>query len=95
MMFLKGAGRLFEQDVPPIILMEMALQQTKHFGYKPDDMLRYLSAKAAYDFYAIDEMTREVKKIDGFNNDDIGANVFCVPKGKFRDRLSWVPASLR
>jgi FkbM family methyltransferase len=95
MMFLKGAGRLFEQDVPPIILMEMALQQTKNFGYKPDDLLKYLSGKAAYDFYAIDEMTREVKKIVGFNDDDIGANVFCIPKGKFRDRIRWVPAHLR
>ena len=95
MMFLRGADKLFEQETPPIFLMEMALGQTKNFGYTPDDLVQYLAAKAEYDFYAIDEMTRAVKKIDGFPQGHIGANVFCIPKGCFRDRLEWVPSELR
>ena len=92
MMFLKGAGKLFEQEVAPVILMEMAVRQTSTFGYKPDDLVQYLAGKADYDFYAVDEMTREVKKIEGFAADHIGANVFCIPKAKkFLERPLWMP----
>jgi FkbM family methyltransferase len=91
MMFLRGASRLFEQETPPIVLMEMALGQTKNFGYEPNDLTRFIAARADYAFYAVDEMTREVKKIDGFPDAHIGANVFCIPRGRLSERPDWLP----
>ena len=85
-LFLRGAGSLFEQEVPPIILMEMALEQTGNFGYKPDDLLRFMNERAPYHFYAVNEYTGTIKLITGFAPDDIGANVFCIPKGFYQDR---------
>jgi FkbM family methyltransferase len=85
-LFLRGAGALFRQQVPPIILMEMALEQTGNFGYKPDDLIRHISEQAAYDFYAVNEYNGSLKKVGGFPPDDIGANVFCFPRGFRADR---------
>lgn len=85
-LFLRGAESLFEQDVPPIILMEMALEQTGNFGYKPDDLIRFIEERAKYDFYAVNEYAGSVKRITGFAPDDIGANVFCIPRGFYQDR---------
>jgi len=79
MMFLKGADRLFKQTVPPVFLMEMALQQTSFFGYIPDDLIRYIGEQAEYLFYKVEEGPGHLIRIDGFEKDDIGANVFCVP----------------
>ena len=79
MMLLKGADRLFEQKVPPIILMEMALEQSRHFGYTPDELVKYISSRGAYDFYKVDEPNECLIKIEGFDRSDIGANVFCIP----------------
>lgn len=87
LMFLKGAERLFQQQIPPIWLMEMALQQTKNFGYVPNDLLEYLRSKADYDFFRVDEANIKVIKIDKFEEDDIGANVICFPKGFYQDRF--------
>lgn len=87
MMFLNGAKKLFAQDVPPIFLMEMALEQTGNFGYVPDDLIKFIAARASYNFYAVDEIGGGLKKIDGFAKGDIGANVFCIPKGFYEDRL--------
>lgn len=87
MMFLNGAKRLFSQDIPPIFLMEMALQQTGNFGYLPDELIKFIAAQAPYDFYAVNEIGGKLKNIDGFAEGDIGANVFCIPRGRYRDRL--------
>jgi FkbM family methyltransferase len=87
MMFLNGAKKLFEQDVPPVFLMEMALQQTRNFDYKPNDLIEFISARGDYEFYAVDELRGKLRKIDGFPPDDIGANVFCVPRGHYADRV--------
>lgn len=78
--FLRGAGKLFEQMTPPVILMEMALNQTKNFGYKPDDLVQYLAERASYRFYKIEEPSGELTEIDGFADNDIGANVICIPQ---------------
>ncbi|HMJ09145.1 MAG TPA: FkbM family methyltransferase [Pyrinomonadaceae bacterium] len=78
--FLKGAERLFKQENPPIWLMEMALNQTRNFGYLPNDLIEFIAARADYDFFKIDEINAKLVKITGFAADDIGANVICIPK---------------
>ncbi len=88
MMFLKGADKLFKQKVPPIWLMEMALQQTKNFGYLPDDLIKFMREQADYEFYKVDEINAKLIKIDGFEKDDIGANVICFPRGQYADRFA-------
>lgn len=80
MMFLKGADKLFNQAVPPIWLMEMALNQTKNFGYLPEELIQFMRSRAGYDFYKIDEVNCKLIPIEGFDDDDIGANVVCIPK---------------
>jgi len=87
MMFFKGAATLFRQRVPPIILAEMAAKQTKNFDYLPNDIIEYITARAAYDFYAVDETTGVMKCIEGFAGSDIGANVFCIPTGHYISRV--------
>lgn len=87
MMFLKGAGRLFRQKVPPVFLMEMALQQTSNFGYKPNDLIEFIGNAALYDFYAVDALTGKLHPIRGFADDDIGANVFCFPRGHYEETV--------
>lgn len=79
MMFLKGAERLFRQSVPPVFLMEMALASIKNFGYIPNDLIEFMQKRAEYDFYKVDELAGQLIPIKGFADDDIGANVFCVP----------------
>jgi FkbM family methyltransferase len=73
MMFLKGAQKLFAQATPPIWLMEMALQQTKNFGYLPNDLINYMRARAAYDFYKVDETQTRLIKIEAFAPDVLRA----------------------
>jgi hypothetical protein len=85
-LFLKGAASLFQQDVPPIILMEMALEQTGNFGYKPDDLIRFINERAPYDFYAVNEYNGTIKQVTAFTPEDIGANVFYIPQGFYQDR---------
>jgi FkbM family methyltransferase len=87
MMFLNGARRLFDQEIPPIFLMEMALQTTRNFDYVPNDLIEFIGLRRAYDFYAIDEINGTLKNITGFPEEDIGANVFCIPRGFYPDRL--------
>ncbi len=87
MMFLKGAKKLFAQKTPPICLMEMALQQTKNFGYLPNDLINFLGERAEYDFYKVDEFETRLTKINGFDETDIGANVICFPRGFYRERF--------
>lgn len=87
MMFLKGADKLFKQEVPPIWLMEMALQQTRNFGYLPDDLLKYMRSKADYVFFKIDEINTKLIAIEKIEKDDIGANFICFPKGHYPERF--------
>ena len=89
LMFLRGAERLFKQKVPPIWLMEMALKQTKNFGYTPNDLIKFMSERADYDFYAVDEIKNKLNKINGFAPDDIGANVICLPRGFYQERFNF------
>ena len=86
LMFLKGAGRLFRQQTPPIFLMEMALQQTSGFGYLPNDLIEFLRGRAEYEFFRIDELSTRLVPINGFDTDDIGANVICFPREGYPDR---------
>jgi FkbM family methyltransferase len=88
MMFLKGAQKLFKQKVPPVWLMEMALQQTKNFGYLPNDLIEFMRGKAVYDFYKVDEINTKLVKIEGFQANDIGANVICFPREFYEDRFA-------
>jgi len=85
---LKGARKIFEQPRPPLIEIEMALETTRGFGYLPDDLIQFINNQRNYDFYRIDERKSQLKKIDGFSKDDIGANVLCVPQGFYRERLN-------
>jgi FkbM family methyltransferase len=87
MMFLNGAKKLFDQDVPPIFLMEMALQQTCNFGYLPNDLVEFIGARGDYAFYAVDELNGKLRVIEGFAPGDIGANVFCIPRGVRGERF--------
>ena len=87
LMFLKGAEKLFAQATPPIWLMEMALQQTSNFGYRPNDLIDFMRERAEYDFYKVDEPNSKLIKIEGFRDGDIGANVICFPRGSYQDRL--------
>ncbi len=87
LMFLKGAEKLFKQKVPPIWLMEMARQQTGNFGYLPNDLLNFMSERADYDFYRVDEPGTKLVKFGKFDVDDIGANVICMPRGCYEDRM--------
>lgn len=86
--FLRGAKKLFEQSVPPVLLMEMALNQTKNFGYVPNDVIAFVSELAEYDFYKVDEKNTKLVKIYGFEKDDIGANVICFPRGFYGERFA-------
>jgi FkbM family methyltransferase len=85
LMFLQGARRLFTQDMPPIFLMEMALEATRHFGYKPNDLLAFIGGEADYLFYSVDEIRGRVKQITSFGENDLGANVFCIPRSASAD----------
>jgi FkbM family methyltransferase len=77
---LRGANGVFKQKIPPIWLMEMALNQTKNFGYLPNDLIEYIRDRAHYNFYKIDEIEERLVKINAFDRNDIGANVICIPE---------------
>lgn len=87
LMFLKGAGSIFKQKRPPLLIMEMALDTTKHFGYKPNDLIEYIGSQADYEFFAIDEINAALIQISEFADDSRGANVLCIPKKHFQERL--------
>lgn len=80
--FLEGAGKIFKQKTPPVLMMEMAHETSRHFGYKPQDLIEFIKNRAEYDFYAIDDFKIELKRIEGFADSDIGANVLCFPKNR-------------
>ncbi len=76
---LRGAHKLFEQEIPPIFEIEMALATSTQFGYTPNDIISFIGSKRSFEFHVIDERNAKLKKIDGFERSDIGANVLCVP----------------
>ena len=80
LMFLQGGERLFSQGSPPIFMIEMALATSKGFGYLPNYLIEFLRNHCDFRFYAADEHRGTLRLIDGFADDDIGANVFCVPR---------------
>ncbi|MBK8467145.1 MAG: FkbM family methyltransferase [Chloracidobacterium sp.] len=88
LMALQGASKLFEQERLPIFEIEMALATSKGFGYIPNDLIEFIRSKASYDFYAIDETHFTLQKIDGFEPDDIGANVLCLPQNFDKRKVS-------
>ncbi len=81
-MFLRGAKSVFQQKKLPVIFMEMALETTKEFGYKPNDIITFIKQHGSYDFFALDEVKRKLIRIEGFADEEIGANVLCLPRGK-------------
>jgi FkbM family methyltransferase len=91
LMFLKGAERLFKQDVPPIFMMEMAVGQTVNFDYHPNELIEFIGERGDYEFFEVDEQMSAMRPIDGFAAGHIGANVFCIPRsvdGKKRSSIS-------
>ena len=82
MSLLRGADRLFGQDVQPIWLMEMALNQSRNFAYMPNDLIEYFKRRGEYKFFKIDEETIRLEEITGFDENDVGANVICIPSGR-------------
>lgn len=87
LMFLHGATNLFEQKTPPVIMAEMALATTDGFGYLPNDLIEFLRGRAAYEFYALNELDGTLRKIKNFAPNDIGANVLCIPSNCDSKRL--------
>ncbi len=88
LMLLKGASKLFEQQVPPIWMIEMALGTTKAFGYLPDDLIVYMKQHAGYEFFAVNEATGTLERVEGFPPEHIGANVLCMPAEHYDERFS-------
>lgn len=88
--FLNGAASLFRQKQPPILLMEMALNTTRNFGYFPNDLISFIRAYADYSFYVIDEIHTSLIPIERFDPNEPGANVLCIPSShpSALDRLS-------
>lgn len=82
---LKGASKLFQQEIPPVMEIEMALATSKRFGYIPNDLIVFINKRRPFDFYEISEHGRRLVKIEGFDDDSIGANVLCIPKGERND----------
>ncbi len=68
----------------------MALDTTKGFGYLPNDIIEFISSRCDYDFFAIDEHSAKLIKIDGFAAKAKGANVLCVPTGQYKNRLMFL-----
>lgn len=86
--FLNGGTKMFDQKIPPVMVIEMALDTTKPFGYVPDDLIKFIKERAEYDFYAMDEINETINLIEGFEPDEMGANVLCMPKNADQTRLS-------
>ena len=79
LMMLKGASKLFDQIKLPVFEIEMALATTSGFGYLPNDLIEYIRSRADFRFFAIHEKFPNLREIRGFDPDDIGANVLCLP----------------
>ena len=91
LMMLRGAEALFKQKTPPMLIVEMALATSTSFGYVPNDLIEHIRSRASYEFFALDEVSDTLTQIDGFLPKEIGANVLCVPKGAYRERIVRLP----
>ncbi len=87
LMCLQGAKKLFKQKTPPMFVIEMALETSNNFDYKPNDLIEFINAQTPYNFYALNQIDLSLKKIEGFKQGEIGANVLCVPQNFYQDRL--------
>ena len=81
MMLLRGGEKTLSESMP-VMLMEMALEQTHHFGYLPQDLLEFISECGAYRFYRVDENNKTLVRFTAFSPDDPGGNIFCVPESE-------------
>ena len=88
LMMLNGAKLLFNQKIPPIWEIEMALDTTRGFGYHQNDLIKFIGEQREYDFYEIDEIKFRLRRMEKFQPNDKGANVLCVPKGHYQERLT-------
>ncbi len=86
-MFLLGATNLFKQKIPPIFVIEMALGTLKSFDLKPKDLINFIREQFEYNFFVINEINFSLKQIENFEENEIGANVLCVPANFYNDRL--------
>ncbi len=66
----------------------MALATSRGFNYRPNDLVAFMRDHGDYEFFAIDETDGGLTAIDGFAPGDAGAYVLCVPRGRYRDRLT-------
>lgn len=85
LLFLQGAESLFKIERPPVLLMEMALNTSKGFGYVPNDLIEKIRSYADYKFFVISEWDGSLSEIDAFAPDDIGANVLCIPQQRMQE----------
>ena len=99
MMFL-GAERLFQQKRLPILLVEMAADRGVHFGYTPNDLLDFISARGDYRFLVFDGLSSRIREMVRFAPGHMGENVLCIPKFGYEDRVKaveqifdWGPAA--
>lgn len=85
---LMGAQSLFNQEAPPIWIIEMVKETSVEFTFKINDLLVYMRDRAAYDFFLIDEARSAILPLTEFTDEDLGANVLCVPAKHYRDRIT-------
>jgi FkbM family methyltransferase len=71
--FLKGASRLFKQDVPPVMLIEVSPGVARRFGYTSKDLLGFLRP-----FYRLAVIDEKAKRLTPAGN-RVNANVLCRP----------------
>jgi FkbM family methyltransferase len=76
---IQGATRLFSQKVPPVWIIEVATETLAGFGYRHNDVLDQMRALAPYSFYVIDEQRGWLRQMERFGQEDLGANVLCIP----------------
>ena len=87
MMMFHGAERLFQQERMPILLVEMAADWGALCGYAPNDLLDFISQRGDYRFFAFEVGSERVREFERFAPGEIGANVLCVPRSGYEDRL--------
>lgn len=88
LMFLRGASKLFKQDIPPVFMVEMAIATTSGFGYTPNDLIDFIGNAADYKFFWLDDERGTLRQFEKFAADDAGAHVLCVPANCEPERLS-------
>lgn len=87
LMMLKGASRVFDQDVPPVWVIEMAKSTSSAFGHEPNDLIDLMRNACDYEFYRINDKSGGISRMTRFGEADHGANVLCVPRQSHRREL--------